>query len=534
MNDKFINIFTGLERNFGYCNIEKGFVGQDGKIEFDPKDLGWSKRAITSQDYENHLTGKQSIGIQPCTEEGMAKFGAIDIDDKQHSYTDFPYKKYLDLIAKHQIPVIPIKSKSGGLHLFVFTKEFVKASIIRTFLQDILFLLGLPQEIEVYPKQTELGESSGNFINLPYYKKTERLAFNFDGKFFDYEQFLKLVQNNLQTPESLDTFTKKIIQDELTGGAAEFIDGPPCLARLTKEKMTDNRERFLYNYSVFAKKKYPDNWEDKVKEAAREYFVYDSKWDDSKVEGKIRDWKKSKSDKGYTCSQDPIAPLCLKQTCYKRKYGVLTNVQISWPTLSGLTRIEYRPDPEFWLTVQVDEENTKQVIVKNIDKLVEMRELRKVIAAQTSLIPPKIKDADFQKILDPLWKNLETLDPPEGTSDIDILKAHIVSYVNEMKATSHASLESGATYDDGEYFYFVYDKFYDHLKTKEWKLKQDRTGVMIKKQFKGELSVQVRYPHKKGAKMNPRIRCVRLLKNKFIQEDAPDEQIQMRNIDELM
>ena len=75
----------------------------------------------------------------------------------------------------------------------------------------------------------------------------------------------------------------------------------------------------------------------------------------------------------------------------------------------------------------------KQVIVKNIDKLVEMRELRKVIAAQTSLIPPKIKDADFQKILDPLWKNLETLDPPEGTSDIDILKAHIISYVNEMK-----------------------------------------------------------------------------------------------------
>jgi len=57
---------------------------------------------------------------------------------------------------------------------------------------------------------------------------------------------------------------------------------------------------------------------------------------------------------------------------------------------------------------------------------------------------------------------------------------------------------------------------------------------MIKKQFKGELSVQVRYPHKKGAKMNPRIRCVRLLKNKFIQEDAPDEQIQMRNVDELM
>ena len=140
------------------------------------------------------------------------------------------------------------------------------------------------------------------------------------------------MKNNLQTPESLDAFTKKIIQDELTGGAAEFVDGPPCLARLTKEKMTDNRERFLYNYSVFAKKKYPDNWEDKVKEAAREYFVYDSKWDDSKVEGKIRDWKKSKSDKGYTCSR-PYRSSVFKTNVLQKKVWSLnkcTNIMANF------------------------------------------------------------------------------------------------------------------------------------------------------------------------------------------------------------
>ena len=34
--------------------------------------------------------------------------------------------------------------------------------------------------------------------------------------------------------------------------------------------------------------------------------------------------------------------------------------------------------------------------------------------------------------------------------------------------------------------------------------------------------------------MNPRIRCVRLLKNRFVREDAPEEQIQMRKVDEIM
>jgi len=34
--------------------------------------------------------------------------------------------------------------------------------------------------------------------------------------------------------------------------------------------------------------------------------------------------------------------------------------------------------------------------------------------------------------------------------------------------------------------------------------------------------------------MNPRIRCVQIPKDKFIREEAPEEQIQMRKVDEIM
>ena len=69
--------------------------------------------------------------------------------------------------------MIPVKSKSGGLHLYIFTKEKVKASEIREFLEDMLFILGLPPSTEVYPKQTTLksegadgNKSVGSFITF--------------------------------------------------------------------------------------------------------------------------------------------------------------------------------------------------------------------------------------------------------------------------------------------------------------------------------------------------------------------------------
>ena len=46
--------------------------------------------------------------------------------------------------------------------------------------------------------------------------------------------------------------------------------------------------KFIYNYMVFAKKKYPDNWEEKLLEGARNYIVYDKIWGDEKVKQKIK------------------------------------------------------------------------------------------------------------------------------------------------------------------------------------------------------------------------------------------------------
>ena len=117
----------------------------------------------------------------------------------------------------------------------MFTKEKVPASLIREFLSNLLFLFGLPSKTEIFPKQTSLGKNqngertSGSFINLPYFNGNERRAYKPDGSKMDLDYFLKVIEANLQTKESLQEVSNKKIKEVLTGGPEEFADGPPCL-----------------------------------------------------------------------------------------------------------------------------------------------------------------------------------------------------------------------------------------------------------------------------------------------------------------
>ena len=215
---EFEKFFTGLQRDYGFCNVDKGYVDPDsGKIKFDPGDYGWSKRHITAQDYQDHLDGRKAIGIQPCDDDAKASFGAIDVDPK--NYKNFKLEKYLNIIQEKNLPVIPIESKSGGLHIYVFTKEKVPATLVREFLSNLLFLFKLPHNTEIFPKQTKLGvnqnneKTSGSFINLPYYKGTERRGILPDGTRMDLKKFIEVVGLNLQTEDSLKEIGNKKITE---------------------------------------------------------------------------------------------------------------------------------------------------------------------------------------------------------------------------------------------------------------------------------------------------------------------------------
>lgn len=542
----FIDAFTGLKRDFGKADLTK--------LEIDPSTgkakpvYGWAFKEITDQDYLDHLSGKKSIGIQPCDDSGMAKFGAIDIDDKQHSYKNFPFKKYLDLIVKYKLPLIPIKSKSGGLHLYLFLKEPIRAVTIRNFLEGLLFTLELPTNIEIYPKQTELGKDSegkwkmGQYINLPYYNKTERLGLNLDGTLFTFDQFVQVIEANSQTADELEEFSIEHTRDLLQGGGEEFNDGPPCLAILTKQKLVDGRDRFLYNYMIFAKKKYPDNWEDMVKAAPNKYFQPGSNgiidWTEEKTKKKLPSWKRE-GKKGYKCTEEPINAVCLKAECRKRKFGYLSDKQRSFPALSGLQKITY-PEPQYTFNVTLpDGQTTKEVRANNVKQLIEQENLRAIIAAAADMVPPRLKSDEFQDVLDGLFPPKLTYAPPKGTTPDELLQEYLGNYLNGPKATTHAAFKTGAVLIEGNNAYFVYSRFFDSLKNKEWKLDRGHTGEKMIKLFDADLEAQKRFPKQGNSNSsNAPIGVVKVSLDKFPEllsdDDAETELMNLKGRENIM
>ena len=540
---EFEKFFSGLDRDFGFCNVKNGYIdSKTNKLKFDPGDYGWAKRPIVSKDYEDHLSGIKSIGLQPCDDQGMASFGAIDVDPDD--YEKFDLKKYLSVIEKNNLPVIPIESKSGGLHIYVFTKEKVSSTLIREFLSNILFLFGLPAKTEIFPKQTSLGtnqhgeKTSGSFINLPYFKKTERKAFNLDGSKMELDFFLKTVELNLQTKESLEEVSAKKVSDILTGGPEDLLDGPPCLRKICKDiietgkKLEDERDRFLYNYMVFAKKKYKDDWEKKVLQAARDYIKYDDIWGDGKVEEKIKYWKRDTA--GFKCNDLPISAYCAKGICLKTKYGIGGHFETEWPAVSGLIRVLYKPDHEYYFDIDVGEGRKVQVHAKNIKQFNEMKQMRSLIADYTTTYPPVIKEKEYQQVLNGLWSTMQTLQPPAGTTPLDTLKKALFDFVNGPRAKTYVSFKSGSVLEEEDHYYFIYDKFYEELRRGEWNLEKARTATMIKQYFKGEFNYQKRFPKGENEEAFPPLRVLKLPKQDLSKEEIPDELLAIEDKEDIV
>ena len=119
MVNEFIKLFTGYEGDFGIADMSKTSL-DTSKNKIKPN-YEWAGRPVSSIDYKNHLEGKISIGIQPCRLNKTVQFGCIDIDPPD--YGEFKVEEYLALFQQYKLPLIPILSKSGGLHCYLFLKE---------------------------------------------------------------------------------------------------------------------------------------------------------------------------------------------------------------------------------------------------------------------------------------------------------------------------------------------------------------------------------------------------------------------------
>ena len=409
--------------------------------------------------------------------------------------------------------------------------NFTDAKNLRSFLTNLLPLFKLKSDCEIFPKQTELtrDEETGNlkpgqFINLPYYGN-KRKAINVDGTKFELDQFLKVVESNLVSKEDLNTITNDIDQKIYQGVDGDLVDGPPCLADISKvsnQKGFDGKDRFMYNYHVFVKMKYPDSWEQKVKNAPVKFFeeLHANAWDDKKLNAKVKSWKRS--EKGYTCNESPLSDFCKKGICVKKKFGVLAGSKGAYPVLTNLRKIEIFEEPEYEFDVtKPDGIGTATVHCKSIEHLNDQRKRRNAIAKAAGFPPPLIKGDEEQAVLEALYATQKIVQPPIGTSPKEKLHDVLHAKINGPRATNDAAFKTGSVLIEGDYAFFKFDKFYERLKAKDWKYKEEKTGRIMETTYREcgiEFLEQKRFPTTKKGKYNASVKNVVQINIKSFEE----------------
>jgi len=133
----------------------------------------------------------------------------------------------------------------------------------------------------------------------------------------------------------------------------------------------------------------------------------------------------------------------------------------------------------------------------------DQRKRRNAIAKDAEFVPPIIKND--QVVLDALWKTQTVVSPPIGTTPKEKLHGVLHAKINGAKAQADASFKTGTVLIQEGYAFFKFDKFYDKLKSKNWKYNEDKTGIMMKTTYKKceiEFLDQKRFPAKDKGKYN--------------------------------
>ena len=159
---KFADYFYGNEDYYvqQIINIKKVLIANKKKVKPETKAY-YVDAEPTLEVYEKHLQGDKALGICNIDTNNQVLFGCIDIDSYKSASK---LVGVVQAIYSYSIPLIPCRSKSGGLHLFLFLQKPESAADVKTALERLCKLLFLvPQftedgvsKVEVFPDKASV------------------------------------------------------------------------------------------------------------------------------------------------------------------------------------------------------------------------------------------------------------------------------------------------------------------------------------------------------------------------------------------
>ena len=368
------------------------------------------REPVTVALWERHLKGEISLGVIPIREDGTCSWGSIDVDQY-----DEDFLRLIERASRAGFPLVPCRSKSGGLHLFLFLVEPAPAAIVQSALRDIAAKLGLAGS-EIFPKQTAVLAERGDLGSWmamsygPTYggKIKDQAGLKKTGAEMTIEEFIAAAEQARTTIAALEVL-RRATRSRVAGNVGEamnkggpFGDGPPCLQHLVEgEMLGDGRKRALFHMGVYYKRANPDDWQSTLEMANHNYMT--PPLPSAEVAGVVRSL--SRRDYNYTCREEPMASHCDSLTCRSRRFGVGEGSAL--PVIAGLSKLD--TEPPIWFADVEDrrvEATTQQLQNYNLFHALCMERLNRCYTA--------VKQADWLVLLGTAMANLTLIEaPPE-------------------------------------------------------------------------------------------------------------------------
>lgn len=394
---RFHQRFRGMAKAHGaYMNIGK-HVRDDGKLT---GDISTKRAPVTDELWQAHLEGKYGLGIITITEQNTVWWGCVDVD----IYDCLDPAQIAARLHRLDLPLIPCRSKSGGVHLFLFCREAVPAALMRERLRDVAARIGHGNS-ELFPKQSQTSEKDlGSWVNMPYFNgdETTRYGVKPNGDPYTTEEFLAAADTLAVGPEF---FQPGRPQKNKGDDNPEFKDGPPCLAILAEQKVQQGcRNDGLLAFGIFARRKYTGEWRQKVYEYNRTCLA--EPLSEQEVEGTILKTLGKDKDYRYGCSKAPLNSHCNAVLCRMRKYGI------------GGGRVpEYGP-----LAQHGGDEPVWTWTIDGVPVHLTTQQLHRYTLFQEAVLkavrtcPPPTKQDDWTRTLNQFLENVQVIPCPEDTT----------------------------------------------------------------------------------------------------------------------
>lgn len=430
---RFMALFDGIGRAYGTYDITGPSAGKKGKMAGKAITV---RAPVTSELFSAHLSGQRGIGIPPLKDDGTVKFGAIDID----VYEGLDHAALEARSIELGFPLVFCRTKSGGIHAYLFLTEPASAKVVRDKLVSWAAALG-HGGVEVFPKQVQLASETdvGNWINLPYFnaRDTQRPGIHM-GEPMDLRNWIVWADDHRVTPDQLDDLT--LPEHELIEGA------PPCLQTLARSGFPPGtRNSGLFNLGVFARMKYQDEWKDRMDDFNRAFMSPPLPSDE--VVGIAK--HVGRKEYFYTCNQPPIQQYCDKEGCRQCKHGIGDGSRTAH--LDSLTKL-VTADQELVGWVATVDGCRVEVTT---DDIMNQPRFRKVCFERLNKLPKLMTPAAFERMIAEAIDRVEEMLAPTDAGPEGQFIYHLQAFVlDRPPARTREELLMGKPWFDNNRVYF--------------------------------------------------------------------------------